>query len=262
MNYLVSIWIVQCRKRIYIITAIDKKVASLCTIRVYRKEKTVYIERMESISSVRGLGRMALIMSIERIVETLKFPEVYIYSRPVESKYLKTERPISHPVQLSEYWKSVMDGVGYRTTKIGHTEAKNGMYRNALAEHRGIKKCLGRIKDEPISRAIKNSPESRMSEIMTILCSSRDLTGGTLLLCKKEGGMKEESLERSSNSDYIHKITREDRDAILNNIEEASKYLLSMNICPFTQSVEEDKIPQKPLAKVVRVSLARKKEQV
>lgn len=259
MNYSLSSWAVQHKGRIYIVTSANNEVMSLCVARFYKKEKVLYIRRMESISRVKGLGRVALVKNLKGVVCALGFPEVYIYSKPVESKYVQTDRAIRHPTQLCAYWESIVEEMGYSATRIGHREARNGMYKNALAEHRGIQKCLGRIKDEPISRAMKNAPDSRIEDIMTILCSSRDLTGGILLLCKQKEEKKE---EKESGREYaIHRITKKDKDIVLNNITESQAHLLSIGIEPYVEILTDKQIPQKDKIKAFKLNIKRKKEE-
>ncbi|KAI5192684.1 hypothetical protein NEMIN01_2151 [Nematocida minor] len=263
MEHSVSSWIFRCAQTVYILSCANGAPMSLCTLLLYKRENVLYISRMESMSRAKGLGRMVLIENLKKVVAALGYPAVYLYSKPVDSEHLHTDSPISHPVRLCAYWESVMSGIGYESERIGHAEARNGSYRDILLNNKRIAKCLGRIKDEPISRAMKNAPSASMDDIMTILCSSRDLTSGVLLFSKKaQAKERENSPQNTGRTKRVHcidKITKEDIVRALDDLHTAEKYLKSKGVAEMHQTIREEDIPKREPVKIAKITKLRTK---
>ncbi|EIJ94671.1 uncharacterized protein NEPG_00194 [Nematocida parisii ERTm1] len=276
MEYSVESLFLQRNKHLYIISYVDGAPMSVCVICVYPKPNVIYIKRFESASKVRGLSRMVLIESLRRLLIHGNRPEIYVYSRPIGSKYIHTERPISHSIQLCAYWESILTEIGYSTMRLTHKEAKSKEFKNIISEHKGIAQCLGKIIDEPISRAMRHASESSLDEIMVILCSSRDLTSGSLIFSKpaeepstimvqktpeKSKDKKEESSDKCSflNQEIIQNVTRDEILKILKDLQNGNTSEELSHMKKVQQIIESGSIPKKEPIKPFKLTIKRPK---
>ncbi|KAI5136804.1 hypothetical protein NEAUS06_2023 [Nematocida ausubeli] len=252
MEYTVESALITTGTRIYAISYMNGIPMSICSMLSYKKQRVLYIKRFESTAQVKGLSRMVLMENLRSILCTLDGPEVFLYSRPVPCKYIETHKQISHSVDLSGYWHGILAGIGYESMAVGHKEARNGEYKRTIEMYPGITSCFGKVPDEPISRALYHAPNSSIEDIMVILCSSRDLTNGTLLFSRR----KVEKTELLKNKKkLIQKVTKQEIKEILASVKAGMNWTHNKKMKITVQKIHSESIERKEPIKPFKLTI-------
>ncbi|OAG31892.1 hypothetical protein NEDG_00367 [Nematocida displodere] len=195
-----EVWALREGNSLAILCASEKQLVCLCTSTFYPEERLLHLNTLESICTVKGLAREVLVRSLRAVAWELGRPTVYVYSRPSPSFWLGRQTlnlPGYTNDQLRGYWTSVLEGIGYAAEALGHREVRRPGAAEALAKYAGLVQCIGRLEDDPLSRSVSNQREvvdshqrptpnqnPNITEMLTILANSKDLTNGTLIIAE------------------------------------------------------------------------------
>ncbi|KAI5181896.1 hypothetical protein NEOKW01_2052 [Nematocida sp. AWRm80] len=157
-------------------------------LRVVIDNNVLYIDRLENKSTIRGLCRVLVIDTLRMIIEYLRveyksiIEYVYIYSRASDRFYLSNNNHLGMN-ELNRYWCSILDGINCKYSIVDYRSIRNSNIIEVFNEYKDIIRSSKEIEDNPIGRIIKNikKKDIKASEIITILCNSKDISNGSLI---------------------------------------------------------------------------------
>jgi len=249
-EYKATVWLVHSAEKYAGIASLDQKnIHILLTGTFYQNARVFHVNTLESTSEVKGLGRTVVARVLNILASRLDYPAFYLYSRPTLSFYLTAKKRPLHANDLKQYWTSVLEENGYETDALGHKEIRRGDHTRVLEKHRDINKCYALFEDDPLSRVRQHSPALSLSEIVSVLADSKDLTQGCLLLAKKRSSADPTCCAAAGTTE----VDREMLFRILEGAESAKplKYLEKCQSVSF--SVMSHEIKRKELPKVVKL---------